>query len=183
MKGCLPAPRLIDGPEAALATVLLAHGAGAPMDSPFMAAIAGGLAEKGWRVVRFEFPSMARMRETGRRQGPDRMPLLQEAFREQVRLERVEWPERLLFIGGKSMGGRVASLLIDELAAGNGVKGCLCLGYPFHPPGKPLTVRRRLDRRDCATSLPEGRSRLSLRVSAQPKAMTTLRIHPAWMPG
>jgi len=141
VKGCFPAPRLIDGSEAALATVLLAHGAGAPMDSPFMAAIAGGLAEKGWRVVRFEFPSMARMRETGRRQGPDRMPLLQEAFREQVRLERVEWPERHLFIGGKSMGGRVASLLIDELAASNGVKGCLCLGYPFHPPGKPLTLR------------------------------------------
>ena len=67
----LPATRLIDGADAAPATVLLAHGAGAPMDSPFMAAIADGLAEKGWRVVRFEFPYMARMRETGRRQGPD----------------------------------------------------------------------------------------------------------------
>jgi predicted alpha/beta-hydrolase family hydrolase len=136
-----PVPRLIDGPDDATATVLLAHGAGAPMDSPFMAAIAGGLAEKGWRVVRFEFPYMARMRETGRRQGPDRMPVLQETFRDQVRLERVEWPERPLFIGGKSMGGRVASLLIDELAVSGGVKGCLCLGYPFHPPGKPLTLR------------------------------------------
>ena len=134
-------PRLINGPDDAPATVLLAHGAGAPMDSPFMAAIAGGLAEKGWRVVRFEFPYMARMRETGRRQGPDRMPLLRETFRDQVRLERVEWPERPLFIGGKSMGGRVASLLIDELAVSGGVKGCLCLGYPFHPPGKPLTLR------------------------------------------
>ena len=136
-----PVPRLIDGPDDAPATVLLAHGAGAPMDSPFMASIAGGLAEKGWRVVRFEFPYMARMRETGRRQGPDRMPLLQEAFREQVRMERASWPKRPLFIGGKSMGGRVASLLIDELAANHGVRGCLCLGYPFHPPGKPLTLR------------------------------------------
>jgi predicted alpha/beta-hydrolase family hydrolase len=136
-----PVPRLIDGPDDAPATVLLAHGAGAPMDSPFMASIAGGLAEKGWRVVRFEFPYMARMRETGRRQGPDRMPVLQETFRKQVRLERGEWPERALFIGGKSMGGRVASLLIDELAVSGGVKGCMCLGYPFHPPGKPLTLR------------------------------------------
>ena len=134
-------PRLIDGPDDAPATVLLAHGAGAPMDSPFMASIAGGLAEKGWRVVRFEFPYMARMRETGRRQGPDRMPVLQETFRKQVRLERGEWPERALSIGGKSMGGRVASLLIDELAVSGGVKGCMCLGYPFHPPGKPLTLR------------------------------------------
>ena len=82
------APRLIDGPEAAPATVLLAHGAGAPMDSPFMAAIASGLAESGWRVVRFEFPYMARQRILERRQGPDRMPLLQEAFRQQVQLEK-----------------------------------------------------------------------------------------------
>jgi predicted alpha/beta-hydrolase family hydrolase len=132
---------LIDGPDAAPATVLLAHGAGAPMDSPFMAAIAGGLAQAGWRVVRFEFPYMARIRETGRRQGPDRMPVLQEAFRQQVRLEKTEQPDRPLFIGGKSMGGRVASLLVDALAASDGVSGGLCLGYPFHPPGKPLQLR------------------------------------------
>jgi predicted alpha/beta-hydrolase family hydrolase len=135
------APRLIDGPDTAPATVLLAYGAGAPMDSPFMAAIAGGLAAAGWRVVRFEFGYMARMLETGRRQGPERMPVLQEAFRQQVRLERGESPERPLFIGGKSMGGRVASLLVEELAASDGVHGCLCLGYPFHPPGKPLQLR------------------------------------------
>jgi uncharacterized protein len=137
----ISASRLIDGPDSAPATVLLAHGAGAPMDSPFMAAIAGGLAQQDWRVVRFEFPYMARMRETGRRHGPDRLPVLQEAFRQEVRLEKAEGPERPLFIGGKSMGGRVASLLVDELAASDGVRGCLCLGYPFHPPGKPLQLR------------------------------------------
>jgi predicted alpha/beta-hydrolase family hydrolase len=137
----LPAPRLIDGPDDAPATVLLAHGAGAPMDSPFLAAIAGGLAQRGWRVVRFDFPYMARMRETGRRQGPDRMAVLQEAFRQQVRLETAASPGRPLVIGGKSMGGRVASLLADELAVGDGVLGCLCLGYPFHPPGRPLQLR------------------------------------------
>jgi predicted alpha/beta-hydrolase family hydrolase len=136
-----PAPRLIDGADAAPATVLLAHGAGAPMDSPFMAAIAGGLAASGWRVVRFEFPYMARMRETGRRQGPDRMPILQETFRQQVQLEKAAGPERTLFIGGKSMGGRVASLLVDALTSSDGVRGCICLGYPFHPPGKPLNLR------------------------------------------
>ena len=52
---------LIDGPDAATASVLLAHGAGAPMDSPFMAAIAGSLVLQGWRIVRFEFPYMARL--------------------------------------------------------------------------------------------------------------------------
>ncbi len=137
----LPTPRLIDGPDAAPAIVLLAHGAGAPMDSPFMVAIAGGLAQRGWRVVRFEFPYMARMREKGRRLGPDRMPVLQEAFRQQVRVEKTQQPGQSLFICGKSMGGRVASLLVDELATGDGVLGCLCLGYPFHPPGRPLQLR------------------------------------------
>ena len=141
-------PRLIDGPGDAPATLLLAHGAGAPMDSPFMQAMATGLAERGWRVVRFEFPYMARARLTGRRAGPDRLPKLLEAFREQVALEGNERP---LILGGKSMGGRIASLLLDALAdadaaarhhvAGGTVAGGLCLGYPFHPPGKPQQLR------------------------------------------
>ena len=100
-----------------------------------MAAMASGLAGTGWPVVRFEFPSMARMRETGRRQGPDRMPVLPKALRQQVQLDKTEQPGRLIVIGGKSMVGRVASLLVDELAASDGVWGCLCLGYPFNPPG------------------------------------------------
>jgi predicted alpha/beta-hydrolase family hydrolase len=136
-----PGPHLIDGPDDAPATVLLAHGAGAPMDSPFMAGMAAGLAARDWRVVRFEFPSMARSRETGRRHGPDRMPVLQDTWRQGVRLARAAAPDQPLIIGGKSMGGRVASLLADELAASEGVRGCLCLGYPFHPPGKPLQRR------------------------------------------
>jgi predicted alpha/beta-hydrolase family hydrolase len=135
------APRLIDGPADAAASLLLAHGAGAPMDSPFLATIAAGLAQRGWRVVRFEFPYLARMRESGRRQGPDRLPVLAEAFREQVRREQDSSPQGALLVGGKSLGGRVASLLVDALAAEEGVRGCLCLGYPFHPPGKPERLR------------------------------------------
>jgi predicted alpha/beta-hydrolase family hydrolase len=111
------------------------------MDSPFMAVIAASLAGRGWRVVRFEFPYMAHVRGTGRRRAPDRLPVLQESFREQVRVERQAWPDRQLVLGGKSMGGRVASLLVDELAASDNVRGCLCLGYPFHPPGRPLQLR------------------------------------------
>jgi len=130
--------RLIDGPDTAPATLLLAHGAGAPMDSPFMHFLAGGLAERGWRVVRFEFPYMARARETGQRRAPDRQPALLESWREQVAAVAADGP---LFIGGKSMGGRMASLLIDELAESSAVRGCLCFGYPFHPPGKPASVR------------------------------------------
>lgn len=129
--------RLIDGSSSAPATVLLAHGAGAPMDTPFMQAMACGLAQRGWRVVRFEFPYMAQRRVDGRQRPPDRLPRLLDTFREQVALE----PARPLFIGGKSMGGRLASLLVDALATSCGVRGCLCLGYPFHPPGKPDQLR------------------------------------------
>jgi predicted alpha/beta-hydrolase family hydrolase len=136
-----PQLRLCDGPEHAAATVLLAHGAGAPIDSPFMATIAAGLVRHGWRVVRFSFPYMARMVESGRRQGPDRLSVLQEALRDQVSLEWQAEPERPVIVAGKSMGGRVASLLVDELAAAGAVRACLCLGYPFHPPGKPLQLR------------------------------------------
>ncbi len=130
--------RIVDGPASAPATVLLAHGAGAPMDSPFMAAVATGLAERGWRVVRFEFPYMARAREAGRRGAPDRLPKLLDAFREQVALEGEGPP---LVLAGKSMGGRVATLLLQETAAAGRVRGGLCFGYPFHPPAKPEALR------------------------------------------
>ncbi|MBM5810057.1 MAG: alpha/beta fold hydrolase [Cyanobacteria bacterium M_surface_9_m1_291] len=133
--------RLINGPQAAAATLLLAHGAGAPMDSPFMEAIAAGLAAGGWRVVRFEFPYMVQRRVDGRQRAPDRLPKLLDAFRAQVALEI----DAQVYIGGKSMGGRIASLLAAELgpdsSAGSGIRGCLCLGYPFHPPGKPEQLR------------------------------------------
>jgi predicted alpha/beta-hydrolase family hydrolase len=131
-------PLLIDGPVAAPITVLLAHGAGAPMDSPFMQAIASGLGVGGWRVVRFEFPYMALRRSDGKQRAPDRLSRLLDAFREQVTSLQGQGP---LVIGGKSMGGRIASVLVDELAAHGDVRGCLCLGYPFHPPGKPLQLR------------------------------------------
>ena len=129
---------LIDGPAEAPLRLLLAHGAGAPMGSPFMAAMATGLAARGWQVLRFEFPYMAKRRLSGRGSAPDRLPKLQEAFREQLALAGAGAP---LLIGGKSMGGRIASLLVDELAAAAGVRGCICLGYPFHPPGKPQQLR------------------------------------------
>ncbi|MDM7958270.1 MAG: alpha/beta hydrolase [Synechococcus sp. WH 8007] len=130
--------RLINGPETATSTLLLAHGAGAPMDSDWMESVAGGLGACGIRVVRFEFPYMQRSRELGRRCGPDRLPKLLDAYREEVMREQRLDGVANVFIGGKSLGGRVASLLIDAL---DDVQGCLCLGYPFHPPGKPESLR------------------------------------------
>lgn len=126
----------VDGPAKAGLRFVLAHGAGQPMDSPFMEAIARGLAGAGFGVVRFEFPYMARRRETGRRGPPDRMPVLCDRWREVFGYLRLRDSGRLV-IGGKSMGGRVASMVADELAA----DGVVCLGYPFHPPGEPDRLR------------------------------------------
>ncbi|MEX2454291.1 MAG: alpha/beta family hydrolase [Rhodospirillaceae bacterium] len=124
---------LFDGPAQAAVTVALAHGAGAPMDSDFMRAVAQGLAGHGIRVARFEFPYMAKSRADGRRRPPDRMPVLMETYLEVC---RALGPERLV-VSGKSMGGRVASMIADEAC----IAGLVCLGYPFHPPGKPEKLR------------------------------------------
>lgn len=126
---------LFDGPEDASATVVLAHGAGAPMNTPFMNTIARGLASEGVRVVRFEFPYMRARREAKRSTGaPDREPILRNSWKEIV--ERLGGGGRLV-IGGKSLGGRIASMVADEV----GARGLVCLGYPFHPPGRPDRLR------------------------------------------
>ena len=129
---------LFDGPEEAPATILLAHGAGAPMDSASMAAAARALAAAGLHVVRFEFDYMARRRSQGGRKPPPRAETLVPEYRSVVGALSVDGP---LIIGGKSMGGRVASLVADELHATGAIKGLLCLGYPFHPHGKPALLR------------------------------------------
>ncbi|HET9766430.1 MAG TPA: alpha/beta family hydrolase [Thermoanaerobaculia bacterium] len=126
---------LFDGPADAPLTVALAHGAGAPMDSGFMNVIARGLAARGLRVARFEFPYMARRREgAGGRGTPDRTPVLEASWLEVV---DVLGGGRNLVIGGKSMGGRIASHVADRAQ----VRGLVCMGYPFHPPGQPQKLR------------------------------------------
>jgi predicted alpha/beta-hydrolase family hydrolase len=126
---------LVDGGEGdGVRTIVLAHGAGAPMDSPFMNAMAAGLAAGGLRVVRFEFPYMRRRRETGERRPPDREPALRQAW---LQVIGELGGGAGLVIGGKSLGGRIASLVADEA----GVSGLVCLGYPFHPPDRPDRLR------------------------------------------
>jgi predicted alpha/beta-hydrolase family hydrolase len=125
---------LTDGPAGAALKVVLAHGAGAPMDSPFMARFAAGLAARGLSVVRFEFPYMRARRERGERRAPDRQPVLQQSWLDTI--AELGGGARLV-IGGKSMGGRIASYVADQAA----VRGLLCLGYPFHPPGDPQRLR------------------------------------------
>jgi len=120
---------IVDGPKTAAKTFLFAHGAGAPMDSPFMQRVAEGVAASGVRVIRFEFPYMQRRRGTGKGGAPDPPRVLMQSFRDTI--EEAGGSSGLV-IGGKSMGGRIASMVADDAA----VRGVVCLGYPFHPPGK-----------------------------------------------
>lgn len=102
------------------------------MDTPFMNTIAEGLVQQGFYIVRFEFPYMRKRRQDGKKRGPDRQPALLETWRAVI-----DQLPRPFAIGGKSMGGRMASLIADEVEAA----GLVCLGYPFHPTGKPDQLR------------------------------------------
>jgi len=129
---------LTDGPKSAQWTIALAHGAGAPMDSPYMQAFAEGLAERRFQVVRFEFPYMDERRQTGKKKPPNRAPVLLETWSAVID----HFGAANMIVGGKSMGGRIASMsAADHETQGTPVKGVVCLGYPFHPPGKPEKLR------------------------------------------
>ena len=129
---------LFEGPETADITILFAHGAGAAMDSAAMTAASAALARAGFRVARFEFGYMAARRTSETRKPPPKAELLMDEYR--AAISRLQVGGKLV-IGGKSMGGRVASMIADEERAAGRVSGLFCLGYPFHPPGKPESLR------------------------------------------
>lgn len=121
------------GSKRAPVYLALAHGAGDGWDSKFMSHFAEAIAKLRVRVVRFEFPYMAERATTGRKRPPDKEDDLRACWAEVI----AALPQEKLAIGGKSMGGRIASLVADEHQVG----GLLCLGYPFHPTGKPEKTR------------------------------------------
>ncbi|MBA2356397.1 MAG: alpha/beta fold hydrolase [Acidobacteria bacterium] len=132
-----PIPARRYDPTAAVRhTVILAHGAGAGQAHPWMQARAEALAAAGIRVVTFDFPYM-----TAGRKVPDRAPGLLAAWRTVVEAVAAAEPGIGLAIGGKSMGGRMATMLMAESAPPASVRGVVALGYPLHPPGKPEQLR------------------------------------------
>ncbi len=139
------------------------------MDSPFMQRVAEGVAASGVRVIRFEFPYMQRRRETGKRGAPDQTRLLMQSFLDMI--EEVGGGSRLV-IGGKSLGGRIASMVADEAA----VLGVVCLGYPFHPPGKAEKTRtKHLENLRTPTLILQG-TRDSL---GRPEEVGSYKLSPA----
>lgn len=134
----MPLAHLTAGPAHPAARFVFAHGAGAGMDTPFNRAMADLLADREIATFRFEFAYMAARREGGTRKPPPKAERLMDEYRAAVAAAPGDAP---LLIGGKSMGGRVASLVADELYAQGRIVGLVCLGYPFHPPKKPDQLR------------------------------------------
>ena len=117
--------------ENPVAALVLAHGAGAGQMSPFMVHASRTLAAANIVTATFDFPYM-----TAGRKVPDRPPVLEHAWRDAIEAAREQLDGLPLFIGGKSMGGRIASQVAAQGGAGT-LAGLVFLGYPLHPPGKP----------------------------------------------
>ncbi len=128
------------------------------MTSPFMEAMASALAAGGLAVHRFEFAYMAARRTDGKRRPPPRAEALVDEYRQAVAEASSLVPAAgALLVGGKSLGGRVASLVADELFATRRIAGLVCLGYPFHPPGKPGALRTaHLEQLACPALIVQG---------------------------
>ena len=121
----------------AAASLILAHGAGAGQQSTFIVAFARGIAALGIDVISFDFPYI-----TQKRRMPDRGPALEACYRAVIETVHrdIDSARAFLFVGGKSMGGRIAT----QVAAGDRdlpVAGLVLLGYPLHPPGRPAVLR------------------------------------------
>ena len=128
-----PAPDLVSIPPGARAVIVLGHGAGSPMTSPLLGGFCGAMGASGIGTYRFNFPYMA----AGRR-APDRAPVLIEAYRRAHARAAQAAGGLPLFAGGRSMGGRIASMAVAE---GMAAAGLVFLAYPLHPPGRPDRIR------------------------------------------
>lgn len=136
-----PIEVLQTGPSDSTQALILAHGAGAPMDSDFMNGMADRLSAAGIRCIRFEFPYMVSRRLDGKKKPPDRQPVLLDHYAQAIAQVAADLDGVDIYIGGKSMGGRIATLLAAEMKTAPVFKGVVCLGYPFHPPGRPEKTR------------------------------------------
>ncbi|KAF7775220.1 hypothetical protein PCIT_a1360 [Pseudoalteromonas citrea] len=139
-------------PKQPIAQLIFAHGAGAGSDSDFMQAMAKLLSELNIQVGLFDFEYMQLAKQLDKRRPPDRAPKLLAYY--QQMLMNVE-PELPIFIGGKSMGGRMASMLVTQTELP--IMGVIAMGYPFHPPGKPDKLRtEHFDKINCPFLILQG---------------------------
>lgn len=149
---------LTTGYDRAATALMLAPGAGAPATSPWMERMTDMLASAGLKVLRFDFSYMVARRTQGSRRPPPAAEVLVAEYVEAVTVAAKQMHgEQRLLIGGKSMGGRVASLAAQSLYEQRRIAGLVCLGYPFHPPKKPDALRTaHLVSLSCPTLIVQG---------------------------
>ncbi|MHA7880617.1 MAG: alpha/beta family hydrolase [Saccharospirillum sp.] len=165
-------PMIMSGPQDG-PLLILAHGAGAPMDSDFMNTQTAMLNDQGIRVGRFEFPYMAERRTTGKKRPPDKAPKLLAYFQEVL----APFEGQSVFIGGKSMGGRMATMV----AAQRPVQGVCVLGYPFHAPGKDVWRTEHFSRLTCPVLICQGeRDPMGRREEVERQALGPV-VHLHWL--
>lgn len=138
--------------------LLLMHGAGAGFGSGFLTKLTACLEAEKIEVIPFEFKYMRDRAEVGVKRPPAKVPaLMLEVEAAIMNLQAKRWQEDLLFIGGKSLGGRVSSLVAAEGKGREQLSGLVCFGYPFHPPGKPDALRtRHLGQIECPALIIQG---------------------------
>lgn len=136
--------KITNNVENPIAQVIFAHGAGADMHHEFMTQITALLNQSNINVLRFNFPYMDKRAETGKRYPPDRMPKLIDCYKTVIadfQKNNNVSSHLPLYIGGKSMGSRVAATLAGDNEVVGFIQGVFCLGYPFHPAKKPEKLR------------------------------------------
>ena len=149
---------LEDGPETAAHRLIIAHGAGAGITFSFLEAIAQLIAGHDVAITRFEFDYMAARRHDSPKRPPSKANVLTQEYAELISAVSARAPNgQKLFIGGKSLGGRVASMIADEYFRSGAIWGLVCLGYPFHPPNQPEKLRTaHLENIACPTLIVQG---------------------------
>jgi predicted alpha/beta-hydrolase family hydrolase len=133
---------LVTGPAPPAPHLIIAHGAGAGITNPFLEKTAELLAERGIGVTRFEFSYMSARRDGGARKPPPKAEKLIPEYEAVLAAVSASLKRGTnLAIGGKSMGGRVASMIAENEFKAGRISALVCLGYPFHPPGQPEKLR------------------------------------------
>ncbi|WP_082072975.1 alpha/beta family hydrolase [Hyphomicrobium sp. 99] len=177
-----PVFRIDNGITGAKSRLILAHGAGAGITSSYMEAIAALLTERDIALTLFEFGYMSARRDGGAKRPPPKAEKLIPEFQDIVTTAAGENPRQKLFIGGKSMGGRVASMLADELYEQNVISGLVCLGYPFHAPGTPDKLRTdHLTKLRCPALIVQGERDPFGSLSEIEEIQLSKKITFAWM--
>jgi uncharacterized protein len=149
---------LENGPENATLRLIIAHGAGAGITFPFLEQISELIAGHDIAITRFEFDYMAARRDGGKKRPPPKVELLTQEYANMISSVSSRAPKgQKLFIGGKSLGGRVASMIAGEHFAARKISGLVCLGYPFHPPKQSEKLRTtHLETLECPALIIQG---------------------------